>query len=141
MHLLAGSVTTARHDIKTRQQAIAAEEEASSKTSAPYRSPELTSTSYPIVIDERVDVWGLGCTLFCLAFGHSPFESTREGVLRLAILNGRYSVPAGRRMRSVVFSEGFVALIQEMLAVDITQRPFLPDVIGSIEALVSAAAR
>ena len=134
-----GSVTAARHDIKTRQQAIAAEEEAASKTSAPYRSPELSSTPYPIVIDERVDVWGLGCTLFCLAFGHSPFESVREGVLRLAILNGRFTVPAGRRMRSVVFSEGFVALIQQMLAVEITQRPFLPEVIETIEALAAAA--
>ena len=35
-------------------------------------------------------MWALGCTLFCLAFGRSPFETSREGVLRLAILNGRY---------------------------------------------------
>lgn len=132
-----GSVTTARVDVRTRQQALAAEEEAASKTSAPYRSPELTSTSHPILIDERVDVWGLGCTMFCLAFGHSPFESVREGVLRLAILNGRYTVPTGRRMRSAVFSEGYVDLIQQMLLVDISRRPFLPEAIETLQELIA----
>jgi hypothetical protein len=45
-----GSVTTARVDVKTRQQALNAEEEAAQKTSAPYRCPELTSTPNPIMV-------------------------------------------------------------------------------------------
>lgn len=131
-----GSVAPARHSIATRQQALLAEEEAAQKTSAPYRPPELTSVTHPSVIDERVDVWGLGCTLFCLAFGRSPFESAREGVLRLAILNGRYTVPAGRRMRSAVFSQGYVDLIKSMLEVDPSKRPFARAVIATAEALL-----
>lgn len=86
-------------------------------------------------IDERLDVWALGCTLFCLAFGRSPFESPRDGVQKLAILNGRYTVPAGRRMRATVFSEGYVNLIQKLLVVNPTKRPFIPEVISMIEAL------
>ena len=88
-------------------------------------------------IDERVDVWALGCTLYCLAFGRSPFESAREGVLKLAILNGSYSVPAGRRMRTCVFSEPFMSLIKAMLAVDPQERPFIPEVLSMIDHVSS----
>jgi hypothetical protein len=72
--------------------------------------------------------------LFCLAFGRSPFESPKEGVQKLAILNGRYTVPAGRRIRSTVFSEGYVALIQKLLAANPSNRPFIAEVIPLLEA-------
>jgi hypothetical protein len=62
--------------------------------------------------------------MFCLAFGRSPFETSKEGVLRLAILNGRYQAPAGNRMRQCTFSDAYMDLIQQMLQVDHTQRPF-----------------
>ena len=34
----------------------------------------------PTSVDERVDVWSLGCTAYVLAFGDNPFESPVEGV-------------------------------------------------------------
>ena len=134
-----GSVTSARIEISTRQQALVVEEEAAQKTSAPYRAPELTSTTYPCTVDERVDVWGLGCTLFCLAFGRSPFETAREGVLKLAILNGRYSVPAGLRMRDQHFSTSFVGIIKSMLDVDASKRPFASEVYALCANLLASS--
>ena len=50
--------------------------------------------------------------MFCFAFGRSPFETAREGILRLAILNGRYNAPSDRRMRSNVFSQHFLDIIK-----------------------------
>jgi hypothetical protein len=76
--------------------------------------------------------------MFCLAFGRSPFETSKEGVLRLAILNGRYQAPAGNRMRQCTFSDAYMDLIQQMLQVDHTQRPFLPEVIAILESLIDA---
>lgn len=63
--------------VSSRKEALLLEDEASVVCSAPYRPPELTSVQPGAVIDERVDVWALGCTLYAMAFGHSPFESPR----------------------------------------------------------------
>ena len=123
-----GSAMRARKEIQTRQQALNVEEEAAAKTSMAYRAPELTSTPYPMSIDERIDVFGLGCTLYCIAFGNSPFETPREGVSKLAILNGKYSYPNDFRKRDVWFSETTVDLIDSMLSIEIVNRPFAGEV-------------
>ena len=65
-----------------------------------------------IDITESTDIWAFGCTLYCLAFGWSPFENAREGVLKLAIINGRYSFPAKYQNKNEIFSESFVRIIK-----------------------------
>jgi len=133
-----GSVTTARVQIRTKREALELEEEAAGKTSAAYRSPELTSPPFPpFAVDERVDTWGLGCTMYCLAFGRSPFETPKEGVLRLAILNGRYSTPAGLRNKDCVFSEEYMKLVEKMLSVEITDRPYVEEVIRACDEMLN----
>lgn len=97
------------------------EEEAALKSSAAYRPPELTSVRPPVVIDEKADIWALGCTLFSLAFGRSPFEGP-EGVQRLGILNGRFSYPFGNSMRECKFSASYVQLINDMLRLEPSER-------------------
>lgn len=128
-----GSVAPLVVEVPNRQRALVVEEEAASKTSAPYRSPELTQVSYPCTLDDRVDVWGLGCSLYCLAFGWSPFESKREGVLRLAIMNGRYSYPSPMRMRDCSYSNVFKELVDAMLTHDMNSRPHSSQVVALLE--------
>lgn len=67
--------------------------------------------------------------MYCIAFGSCPFESPRDGVLRLAILNGRYSIPSQNTHRDCVFSDGYIQLLQRLLSVDLTQRPHMDEVI------------
>lgn len=132
-----GSVTKARWEISTKQIAFHVEEEAASKTSAAYQAPELTSVPLPpCQIDERVDVFALGCTLFCLAFGRSPFETPKEGVMRLAILNGKFNYPPGMRNRDCNFSSDFASLVESMLQVDYKSRLFMVDVIARCKDLM-----
>ncbi|KAK8869785.1 hypothetical protein IAR55_000353 [Kwoniella newhampshirensis] len=57
----------------------------------------------------------LGCTLFALAYGHSPFEVDGTSIA-MAVGSGRYRHPAG-------YSQKFVSLIDAMLVVDPDQRP------------------
>ena len=89
------------------------------------------------VIDERVDIWALGCTMYCFAFGRSPFETTKDGVLKLAILNGKYTTPQGARNRDCVFSPRYLQIIQNILNVDHTKRPFVSEVISMLESIRS----
>lgn len=131
-----GSVSAARIIITNRTQALNLEEEAACKTSGAYRPPELTSVKYPCNIDERVDIWSLGCVLYALAFGRSPFETSREGILRLAILNGRYSIPFGQKMRDCIFSQDFVGLCGRMLEVEASKRPFSTEIIAECDRLL-----
>jgi serine/threonine kinase 16 len=133
-----GSVTAARIQVRSKREALNLEEEAACKTSAAYRSPELTSPPFPpFQIDERVDTWGLGCTMYCIAFGRSPFETAKEGVLRLAILNGRYSTPAGNRNKDCTYSDDYMELIERMLKVDIAERPYVEEVIRTCQGLLA----
>ena len=121
-----GSAAPHRRDIATRQDAHKAEDEASTKCSAPYRCPELTEVRHPAALDfTAADSWSLGCTLFAMAFdAWSPFESEVEGVKRLAILNGKYSFPSQRRNAlGCVYSEGFCDLLRSLLNLDPLARP------------------
>lgn len=132
-----GSVASAQVNIQTRSDALLVEDEAAQKSSMAYRPPELTSVPFPpCTLDERIDVWALGCTMFCLAFGRSPFETSKEGVQKLAILNGRWSAPADLRMRDCSFRPSFVGLIEEMLHLDWSRRPYMKDVILRLQSLM-----
>jgi serine/threonine kinase 16 len=120
-----GSTAAATVHVTSRKDAFRIEEEASQKSSAAYRPPELTQVASGGSVTAAVDIWALGCTLYCLAFGHSPFENDVEGVLRLAILNGKWPYPASMTNRvGTTYSEGlFRALVDDMLEADPAGRP------------------
>lgn len=135
-----GSMSAGKMQINNRQDALRVEDEASVKTSAAYRAPELTSPPMPpYLVDESVDVWGLGCTLYCLAFGTSPFENSRDGVLRLAILNGKFSFPPrNQNSAGCTYTEDFVQLINAMLQVESKRRPTMQQVVSSCDRLLNS---
>ena len=63
--------------MQERRQALEVQEEAEAHSSAPYRAPELFDVPSRCSIDERTDVWSLGCLLYFLMYGCSPFEKVR----------------------------------------------------------------
>lgn len=75
-----GSVTAAVVTIRTREEGLTLQDLAASRSTSSYRAPELHDVRTGRVVDGRVDVWALGCTLYAMAFGHNPFESPTEGV-------------------------------------------------------------
>jgi serine/threonine kinase 16 len=132
------NATTPIPQVKDRRTALLLEEEATSKCSPAYRAPELTAVELGKPIDSRVDVWALGCMLYCMAFGRNPFESPTEGVLKLAILNGRFSFPADTTAPTgdQRFSPAFCALVQTCLQPDPSRRPFLAEVVKQTRGLI-----
>jgi len=73
-----GSAAVAKVDLSTRSERLALQDHASRTCSMGYRAPELWEpTNDPSrIVDERSDVWSLGCVLFAMLFGqgYSPFE-------------------------------------------------------------------
>ena len=68
------------------------QEDAERTCTAPFRCPELWDVPSECVIDEKVDIWALGCTLYACMMGKSPFESAIEesgGSLMLAVMSGK----------------------------------------------------
>ena len=81
----------------------------------PYRAPELFDVKTGQTLDEKVDIWSLGCTLYAATYGHSPFEV--EGAsIAMAVASGRYKHPGGA-------SQSVIDLIDAMLIVDPKVRP------------------
>jgi serine/threonine kinase 16 len=70
----------------------------------------------------------LGCTLFALAYSHSPFENTQTteqgGSIAMAVLNAQYKQP------SSAYSQGLKDLIDAMLKVNPKDRPDIHKVCG-----------
>ncbi|CAO3695682.1 unnamed protein product [Rhizopus stolonifer] len=71
-----GSARKARIEIKDKRTAHQVQDEAAEHCSMPYRAPELFDVSAHNTIDEKIDIWSLGCTLYTMAYGESPFERT-----------------------------------------------------------------
>lgn len=120
-----GSTTKARIEIKSRQQALLEQDLASERSTMPYRAPELFDVKTGAVLDEKVDIWSLGCTLFAVAYGHSPFEVDGQSIA-MAVGSGRYRHPSG-------YSDRLVALIDALLVVNPAERPDIQTVIALTE--------
>jgi serine/threonine kinase 16 len=71
-----GSVDDAVVRVGSRREALLLQESAAEKCSMAYRAPELFDVASDARIDARTDVWSLGCLLFAMAYGYSPFECT-----------------------------------------------------------------
>lgn len=59
-----GSCTGLRVEIRSRANSLDVQDEATRKSSAPYRAPELFEPTVDAAIDGQSDVWSLGCILY-----------------------------------------------------------------------------
>ena len=75
-------------EIRTRKDAMLEQERAEEQSTASYRAAELFDVPSECTIDGKVDVWSLGCLLYTLLFGHTPFESPVEGFMKLLAISG-----------------------------------------------------
>ena len=70
-----------------------------------YRPPEMTDLFLRLEVNEKVDIWMLGCVLYILCFFTHPFQEASK----LAIINASYFVPKNN------FSKGFLFLVDKAI--------------------------
>jgi len=132
-----GSCMKARIPIENRSQALLQQDIAAEHSTMAYRAPELFDVKTGTPLDEKVDIWSLGCVLFALAYLHSPFENTQTteqgGSIAMAVLNAQYKHPPSG------YSQGLKTLIDSMLKTNPQERPDIQQVLDATEQLLHSA--
>jgi len=129
-----GSVTPARHSITSRKEAVQLQEWSEANMTALYKAPELFDVANDATIDERTDIWALGCTLYAMCFNFSPFESgATNGSIALAVTSGKIDIPNGAEKR---LSKRLLQFMLMMLNFDHRKRPSIEEVIQEVSILI-----
>jgi len=132
-----GSLVRARKLISTRQEALELQDTAAEHSTMPYRAPELFDVKTSSTISEKVDVWSLGCTLFALLYGYSPFEPPTESSLvgdsiALAVTQGQFKFP-----ESSYVDWGAKEAVKRCLVVDPESRPTVREIRLLVEDIIT----
>ncbi|XP_038660339.1 cyclin-G-associated kinase isoform X4 [Scyliorhinus canicula] len=111
------------------QKRAMVEEEITRNTTPMYRTPEIIDlySNYPI--NEKQDIWALGCILYLLCFKQHPFE---DGA-KLGIVNGKYSIPSNDTKYTV-----FHDLIRNMMKINPDERLTITEVVNQLQEIAAA---
>ncbi|XP_069111338.1 serine/threonine-protein kinase 16-like [Argopecten irradians] len=125
-----GSAAKARVEISTPSIGRALQDEAAERCSMLYRAPELFNAEVGTTVDERTDIWSLGCTLYALAFLESPFDRAyqRGDSIALAVLSGNVKFPENSG-----YSGGIQETILRLMKPSAAERPFIDEVLQLVQ--------
>lgn len=73
-----GSMTDRLIKIDDSRKALEIEDWAAQNCSMFYKAPELFSPKTGSIIDEKSDIWSLGCILYALMYNKGPFDYVYE---------------------------------------------------------------
>lgn len=112
--------TSTNHKRFEKPEEMGIEEDNIRKHTTPaYRAPEMWDLYRKEMINEKVDIWALGCLLFRICY----FKSAFDGESKLQILNGNYRIPELPK-----YSAAIVDLIRDMLQSSPDARPDITQV-------------
>jgi serine/threonine kinase 16 len=131
-----GSCIVARRTIDDRIALQEMIEESERRCTPSYRAPELWDRGIDdtLHLDERIDVWALGCLLYAVMFGDNPFDlvELNGGNLKLAIIEANFKFPSGHS-----YPQELCDLVTFMLNKDEKERPFIGEVLEHARALLN----
>ena len=147
-----GSLAPSPIPITSRSLALAVQDTAAEHSTMPYRAPELFDVKTGSVIDTKVDIWSLGCTLYACLVGKSPFEARSEetgGSLSICVLGGDWRFPDERQQNGKTkaggpqtpsdggISENVKEIVKKCLKVEAAERPDIDELITIVEDVVA----
>lgn len=151
-----GSIAPSPVIITSRSQAIAVQDEAGEHSTMPYRAPELWDVKTDSTIDDKVDIWSLGCTIYACLVGKSPFESRSDetgGSLGMCVMGGDWRFPdeglqkgkgkspgggpaAGKAIVADVISESVKNVVRRCLTLEPAERPNVNELMGLLKEVI-----
>jgi serine/threonine kinase 16 len=149
-----GSIADSPIAITSRSLAIATQDIAAEHSTMPYRAPELFDVKTGTIIDTKVDIWSLGCTLYACLVGKSPFEMRSDetgGTLSMCVLGGDWRFPdegpqrqakgknavgASSSTEGGVISEPIKQVVRKCLTVEPNERPDIDELITMVEQVI-----
>ncbi|RSL65380.1 hypothetical protein CEP54_004278 [Fusarium duplospermum] len=153
-----GSVAPSPIPVTSQSLALQIQDTAAEHSTMPYRAPELFDVQTGTVIDTKVDIWSLGCTLYACLVGKSPFEMRSDetgGTLSLCVLGGDWRFPdegpAGVKRNNsmrpqqqqqqpqapaIEISEPIREVVRECLRVEPAERPDINELIDMVETVI-----
>jgi serine/threonine kinase 16 len=142
-----GSIAPSPIYISSRSLALAVQDTAAEHSTMPYRAPELFDVKTGSVVDTKVDIWSLGCTLYACLVGKSPFEARSEetgGSLSLCVLGGDWRFPDEapqhgnqKAPRPEGISDSVRTVVRKCLMVEPSERPSIDQLIDMVENVVA----
>ncbi|KAF4637988.1 hypothetical protein G7Y89_g81 [Cudoniella acicularis] len=147
-----GSLAPSPTPITSRSLALAVQDQAAEHSTMPYRAPELFDVKTGSVVDTKVDIWSLGCTLYACLVGKSPFEMRSDetgGSLSLCVLGGDWRFPdegAGGKKKATnqtgqsedsEITESIREVVRKCLKVEPAERPDVEELIDIVEGVIA----
>ncbi|KAF2001169.1 serine/threonine kinase 16 [Amniculicola lignicola CBS 123094] len=144
-----GSLAPSPTPITSRSLALQVQDTAAEHSTMPYRAPELFDVKTGSVIDTKVDIWSLGCTLYACLVGKSPFEARSDetgGSLSICVLGGDWRFPdegmqrgkqkGAQHQLEEEISAGVKEVVRRCLAVEPAERPDVDELISIVEGVI-----
>ncbi|CAH0549324.1 unnamed protein product [Brassicogethes aeneus] len=127
-----GSCAPATVQICGAQDAQKLQDIAAETCSMTYRAPELFHVESYCIIDQRTDIWSLGCVLYAMLYFKSPYDVVYErgDSVNLAVISGTVHFP-----EETPYNEDIHDLIKLMLKVSPSERPFIDKILERTEEL------
>ncbi|XP_073025849.1 uncharacterized protein [Primulina eburnea] len=120
--------TSTNHKRFEKPEEMGIEEDNIRKYTTPaYRAPELWDLFRRELINEKVDIWALGCLLFRICY----FKLAFDGESKLQILNGNYRIPDFPK-----YNSSLTDLIRDMLQSSPNDRPDITQVWFRVNSLL-----
>lgn len=142
-----GSVAPAMVPIRSRTSLLTLVDEAAENSTVSYRAPELFEghVHYGLNesdIDDRVDIWSLGCVLFGMMYGYSPFECEIRGekikVVECSYLRvlGAIPKPSHHSELNKRYDQELLEFVVWLLNQDRLERPTIQQVSSKVDELL-----
>ncbi|KAM6979435.1 serine/threonine-protein kinase 16 [Aplochiton taeniatus] len=126
-----GSMNRARMEVRGSREAMMVQDWAAQRCTISYRAPELFNVESHCIIDERTDIWSLGCVLYCMMILEGPYDMVfqKGDSVALAVQNP-VTIPP-----SCSYSEGLQTLLNSIMVSNPQERADINWVLDQVQDL------